>query len=157
MSSPLDFELGVLDSAVSLLHITVVLNDCGNFNGRARYFHVALVGVGASGIVEDRLAACGVVGRLVGALLGLKGHNRLRSALGERFCAHASAQVHDWRSLISCVQFSERQDLSGGPEALSLVVSTVGHVLLDWGLSPGEILGLTQGGVHRYFVILNTV
>ena len=89
----------------------------------------------------------------VGALLGLKGHNRLRSAHGERFCAHASAQVHDWRSLISCVQFSERQDLSGGPEALSLVVSTVGHVLLGWGLSPGEILGLTQGGVHRYFVM----
>lgn len=157
MSSPFHLELGMLDPAVPLLAVTVVLHNCGDLDGRARYFHVALVGVVASGVVEDRFAACSVHRWLVRALLLLKGHDRLGSARSERFCAHASAKVDDWKSLISCVQFSERQDLGGGPEALSLVVCTVLHGLLDGGLSSGEILWLTQGGVHRYFVMNYTV
>ena len=64
--------------------------------------------------------------------------------------------MHDWRSLISCVQFDEREALSSSPEAVCLVVSTVGDVLLDGGLSAGEISGFVVGGVHRYFVMNST-
>jgi len=106
---PFNFELWMLDPAVSLLVVTVVLKICGNFDGRARYSDIALVRVASSGVVKDRLAASRVEGWLgIETLLLLESYIWSCSHRGKCFCAHASAKVHDLRSLINVVQFDER-------------------------------------------------